>query len=71
MATANGCDYCLAAHAGGARAAGVNAEDRANAQREERPIRRSKPFSNSPWQSMPPTGRDRLQHLRQQPEPTV
>ncbi len=33
IATANGCDYCLAAHTGGARAAGVSAEDRASAQK--------------------------------------
>lgn len=32
IAAANGCDYCLAAHTGGARAAGVSAEDRASAQ---------------------------------------
>ncbi|WP_338111068.1 carboxymuconolactone decarboxylase family protein [Rhizobium cauense] len=32
MAAANGCDYCLAAHTGGAPAAGVSAEDRASAQ---------------------------------------
>lgn len=32
VATANGCDYCLAAHTGAARAAGVSAEDRAAAQ---------------------------------------
>lgn len=32
VATANGCDYCLAAHSGAARFAGVGAEDRAAAQ---------------------------------------
>lgn len=32
VATANGCDYCLAAHTGAARAAGVSAQDRATAQ---------------------------------------
>ncbi|AJY45838.1 carboxymuconolactone decarboxylase family protein [Martelella endophytica] len=32
VAAANGCDYCLAAHTGAARAAGVSAEDRAAAQ---------------------------------------
>lgn len=32
IAAANGCDYCLAAHTGGARAAGVNGADRASAQ---------------------------------------
>ena len=32
VATANGCDYCLAAHTGAARAAGVSPEDRASAQ---------------------------------------
>lgn len=32
IAAANGCDYCLAAHTGGARAVGVSAEDRASAQ---------------------------------------
>lgn len=33
IAAANGCDYCLAAHTGGARAAGVSTEDRAAAQK--------------------------------------
>ncbi|NNU63473.1 carboxymuconolactone decarboxylase family protein [Ochrobactrum soli] len=33
IAAANGCVYCLAAHTGGARAAGVSAEDRANARK--------------------------------------
>lgn len=33
IAAANGCDYCLAAHSGAARFAGVSAEDRAAAQR--------------------------------------
>lgn len=32
IAAANGCDYCLAAHTGAARAAGVSTEDRASAQ---------------------------------------
>lgn len=32
IASANGCDYCLAAHTGAARAVGVSAEDRASAQ---------------------------------------
>lgn len=32
IATANGCDYCLAAHSGGARAAGASVEDVAAAQ---------------------------------------
>lgn len=68
IAAANGCDYCLAAHTGRARAAGVSAEDRANGQRDKRPIRRSRPFSSSLSQSMRPTGRERLQRLRQ-PEP--
>ena len=33
VAAANGCDYCLAAHTGAARAVGVSAEDRASAQK--------------------------------------
>lgn len=32
VAAANGCDYCLAAHTGGARAKGVSAQDAAAAQ---------------------------------------
>lgn len=32
IAAANGCDYCLAAHTGGARAKGVSAQDAADAQ---------------------------------------
>lgn len=32
IAAANGCDYCLAAHTGAARAVGVSTEDRASAQ---------------------------------------
>lgn len=33
IAAANGCDYCLAAHTGAAKAAGVAADDRASAQK--------------------------------------